>query len=98
MAGGAIRSAVFFPGARKTATPPSGMGKERSKFVFRERSIQPAQLHRNVVEPAWCKAAIEMPQSGNDHPDDGDLHVGPGLIEDEEIETRALGDLDAGEY
>ena len=28
-----------------------------------------------------------MPQAGNDHPDDGDLDVGPGLIEDEEIEA-----------
>src|SRR5258708_13372878 len=39
-----------------------------------------------------------MPQSGNDLSDDRDLDVGPGLIEDEEIEACAPGDIDAGEH
>src|SRR5260370_1587192 len=39
-----------------------------------------------------------MPQSRNDHSDDGDLDVGTGLIEDEEIEARAPGNIDAGQH
>src|ERR1700686_2624996 len=72
------------------------MRQKRRQFVFRARPIQQSELDRNVVKPARPEAAIEMPQSGNDHPDDGDADVGPRLIEDEEIEARARGDIDAG--
>ena len=37
-----------------------------------------------------------MPQARNEHPDDGDLDVGPGLVEHEEIISRTGRDLDAG--
>src|SRR6476469_2382103 len=50
------------------------------------------------LKAARCETAIEMPQSRNDHSDDRDLDVGPGLIEDEEIEACASGDIDAGEH
>src|ERR1019366_6051883 len=95
MVGGAIRRPFFFPGTRKP-DEPSGVRKERRKFAFRQRPIQQSELYRNIVKPARSEAAIEMPQSGNDHPDDRDPDVGPRLIEDEEIEARALGDIDAG--
>src|SRR6187399_2051639 len=39
-----------------------------------------------------------MPQSRNNHSNDRDLDVGPGLVEDEEIEACAPGDIDAGEH
>src|SRR6185436_263090 len=32
----------------------------------------------------------------NEHPNDGDLNVGPRLVEHEEIVSRTRGDLDAG--
>ena len=37
-----------------------------------------------------------MPQPRHDHPDDGDLNVGPRLVEHEEIEAGAPGDIHAG--
>ncbi len=74
------------------------MGKKRREFAFRQRLISQSEFHRNIVKPARCEAAIEMPQSRNDHSDDGDLDVGPRLIEDEEIETCAPGDIDAGQH
>jgi len=55
-----------------------------------------SEFHRNIVKSARSEAAIEMPQSRNDHSDDRNLDVGPRLIEDEEVEARARGDVDAG--
>src|SRR5258707_11246594 len=72
------------------------MGEKRSEFVFQKRPISQSEFHRNIVKSARSEAAIEMPQSRNDHSDDRDLDVGPRLIEDEEIEARARGDVDAG--
>src|ERR1700690_3718914 len=96
MTGGVIRRPLFFPGARKPGYPLLGMGKERSKFAFRHRLVSQPELDRDIVKPARREAAIEVSQSRNDHPDDGDLDVGPGLIEDEEIEAGTLCDIDAG--
>src|ERR1700722_6357210 len=76
----------------------SGMGQKRREFGFQARPIQPSELYRNIVKPARSEAAIEMPQSRNDHSDDVDLNVGPRLIEDEEIEAGSPGDVDAGVY
>src|SRR5580704_14875320 len=73
------------------------MGEKRREFALQPRPIQQSELYRNIVKPARCEAAIEMPQSRNDYPDDGHFDVGPGLIEDEEIEARASSDIDAGD-
>ena len=40
---------------------------------------------------------MEMPQSWNNHPDNGNLHVRPGLVENQEIQSKTFGELDAGE-
>ena len=71
----------------------SGMGVNRIELVFRQRPVAQSELYRNIVKPARREAAIEMPQSRNDHPDDRDLDVGTRLIEDEEIEALSLGDI-----
>src|ERR1700719_1942190 len=97
MVGGAIRRAFFFPGARKSACP-SSMREKRSEFAFQPRPISQSKFYRNIVKSPRRETAIEMPQSGNDHPDDRDLNVGPRLIEHKEIEARAPGDVDAGIY
>src|ERR1700704_2448489 len=92
---GAIFLVGFFRGARTEASP-SCVWKERSEFAFQPRAIQQSKLHRNIVKPARGEAAIEMSQARYQHPDDGDLNVGPRLVEHEEIVTRMGGDLDAG--
>src|SRR5262245_22964099 len=92
---GAIFLACFFREAR-TKDPPSGMWKERSEIAFQSRAIQQSKLQRNIVKPARREAAIEMPQARNEHPDHGDLDVGPRLVQYQEIISRAGGDLDAG--
>src|SRR5258708_10114250 len=74
------------------------MGEKRSELVFQQRPISPSEFDRNIVKSARCEAAIEMPQSRNDHSDDRNLDVGPRLIEDEEVEARALGDVDTGDH
>ena len=99
MTGVAIRCAFFraffFLGVRKP-DDPSAVRKERRQLAFRQRPIQQSKFYRNIVKPARCEAAVEMPQPRHDHPDDRDLDVGPRLIEDQEIEARAPGDVDAG--
>src|SRR5215468_7951562 len=77
--------------ARASRGRTSGMGVNRIDLVFQHRLVPPPELYRYVVEPAGREAAIEMPQSRNDHPGDRDLDVDARLIEDEEIEARALG-------
>ena len=72
------------------------MGMKRIELAFRQRPVPQSELDRNIVKPAGREAAIEMPQARNDHPDDRNLDVGPRLIEHEEIEARALGEIDAG--
>src|SRR3984893_18142172 len=58
--------------------------------------MPPSEIHRDSVKPTRRKAPIEMPQSWNDHSDDRNLDVGAGLIEDEEIEPLAFGEIHAG--
>ena len=69
---------------------------KRIELAFRQRLVSPSELDRDIVKPARCEAAIEMPQSRDDHSGDRDLDVGARLIEDEEIEARALGQVHAG--
>ena len=68
----------------------------RIELVFQHRPVAQSELYRNIVKPARCEAAIEMPQSRNDHSDDRDLDVGTRLIEDEEIEAARLASSHAG--
>src|SRR5262249_39528310 len=69
---------------------------KRIELAFRQRSVSPSELDRDIVKPPRCEAAIEMPQSRDDHSGDRDLDVEARLIEDEEIEARALGQVHAG--
>jgi hypothetical protein len=71
---------------------------KRIELGFRQRPVLPSELHRDVVEPAGCEAAIEMPQARNDHPGDRGFDIGAGLIEDEEIEALPLGEAHAGQH
>src|SRR5665213_1355566 len=96
MTAGAARRGFFFAGARTRDL--SAMGKERRQFVFRYRLIAQSEFDRNIVEPAWSEAAVEMPQSRDDHSNDGDFDVRPGLVENQEIEPRTPGDVDAGQH
>ena len=72
------------------------MGVNWIELVFRQRPVPQSELDRNIVKPARREAAIEMPQSRNDHSDDRDVDVGTRLIEDEEVEARSLGEMHAG--
>src|SRR5215813_10570526 len=90
---GATRRLRFGPLARKPGCP-SGLGVKRVELVFRKRAVSPSELDRDLVKPAGREAAVEMPQTRNGKADDRDLDIGARLIEDEEIETRALGDVD----
>src|SRR5579883_2003823 len=74
----------------------SGVGVNWIKFILRQRPIAQSKLHRNIIKSAGREAAIEMPQSRNDHPDNRDLDVGACLVEDEEIKALLLGNPDAG--
>src|SRR5262245_59844900 len=81
--------------ARKSGAP-SGMWKNRVELVLRQRPLAQPELDRNVEQPAGREAAIEMPQSRNDHAHDRNVDVGARLIEDEKIEALALRELHAG--
>src|SRR4029077_9061955 len=95
MAGGVVRRPLFFPRAGKRESP-SSMGEELGEFTFRYRSVSKAKFYRDVIKPARSETAVEVTQSGNDHPNDGYLHVGPRHVEDEKIEARTPCDIDAG--
>src|SRR5262249_13680725 len=87
------------PGSGSTqAGTTSGVGVHRIELVFRQWPVSQSQLDRNIVKPAWREAAIEMPQSGNDHPDDGDPDVGARLVEHEKIEALARGKSHASHH
>src|ERR1700722_11084110 len=94
---GAARRPRVFPGARKPGRP-SGPRVMRIELVFWQRPVAQSELYRDIVKPAGGEAAIEMPQSRNDHPDDRDLDVRARLIEDEEIEARALDEAHASHH
>ena len=72
------------------------MGVNRIELVFLQRPVAPSELYRHIVKPAGREAAIEMPQPWNDHPHDRGFDVGAGLIEHEEIESRAFDQIHAG--
>src|SRR6185369_2111341 len=91
---GAIFLVGFFRGAR--TKDPSGVRQERSELALQPRTIQQSKLQRNIVKPARREAAIEMPQAWDEHANNGDLYVGPRLVEHEEIVPCPGGDLDTG--
>src|SRR5262245_62689721 len=68
-----IRAIALLRSARASRGRTSGMGVNRIDLVFQHRPVSPPELDRHVVEPAGCKAAIEMPQSRNDDSGDRDL-------------------------
>ena len=41
---------------------------------------------------------MECRSPGNDHPDNGNPDVRPGLVENEEIEAKTFGKLDASKH
>ena len=61
---------------------------EGIELGFLQRPLAQAEFDRHVIEPAGSETTIEMPQSRNDHPDDRNLDVRAGLVEDEEIEPE----------
>ena len=75
----------------------SGMRMKRIELAFRDRRVAQAELDRHVVKPAGPETAIEMAQARNDDADHRRLDVGPGLIEHQEIEAGALGDVHASQ-
>src|ERR1700761_7574973 len=88
------RRDFFAAGTRTAAT--SAMRQERREFVLLNRLVAETELHRHVVKPARSEATIEMPQARDDHAHHGDLEVRTGLIQHQEVEPRAFGDLHAG--
>ena len=62
------------------------------ELVFRQRPVAQSELYWNIVKAAGCEAAIEMPQSRNDHSNHRDLDIGARLIEDEKVEARSLSE------
>src|SRR5215467_5235315 len=67
----------------------------RIELALRQRSVLPSERDRHIEKSARCEAAIEMPQSRNDHSGDRDTDVGARLIEDKEVEARALDEVHA---
>ena len=62
------------------------------ELVFRQRPVAQSELYWNLVKAAGCEAAIEMPQSRNDHSNHRHLDIGARLIEDEKVEARSLSE------
>src|SRR5271155_5738391 len=65
------------------------------ELVFRQRMVAPAELDRDVVEPAGREAPIEVPQARNDHPDDRDVDIRTRLIEHAKIKAASPGEIHA---
>ena len=68
------------------------------ELSLRQWALSKSKLYRNIVKPARREAAIEVPQSRNDHSDDRDLNIGASLIEGEEIEALSLGEVQASHH
>jgi hypothetical protein len=74
------------------------MRVDRIEIVFQSRLVQPAELDRDIVKSSGREPAVEVPQPRNSHANDRNVDVGAGVIENEEIEARAFGHVDAGEH
>src|SRR5262245_66506932 len=72
------------------------MGMKWIELAFQQPSVAQSELYRNIVKPARCEAAIEMPHSRNDHPHDRNINVGARLLEDEKAEALLPGQTHAG--
>ena len=64
---------------------------ERIQIGFPQRPFAQAQFDRHIIETPGSETAIDMPHSGHDHPDNGNVDVGPGLVENEEIQAKTRG-------
>ena len=56
---------------------------QRIEIGFPQRPFAQTQFDRHIIEPPGGETAMQMPQSRNDHPDNGNLDVRPGLVENE---------------
>ena len=65
------------------------MGVDGIKLILGPGLVQQSELDRNVIKPAGCKTAVEMPQSWNDHSSNRYSDVGARVIENEEIVARS---------
>src|SRR5215472_284762 len=72
------------------------MGVNGIELVLRQRPVAPSEVHRDIVNPTGCEAAIEMPQSRHDHAHQGGLDSGPGLIEHQKVDAGLLGKTHTG--
>src|SRR5215510_7833684 len=77
---------------------PSRMRVDRIEVAFQGRLVQPAELDGDIVKSTGREPAVEVPQPRNSHANDRNVDVGAGVIENEEIEARAFGDVDAGQH
>jgi hypothetical protein len=65
--------------------------------AFPQRPLAQSEIDRHVKESAGRETATERPQPRNDHPDNRNLDVWPGLVEDQDIEAAAAGKLDTSQ-
>src|SRR6185437_8516826 len=68
---------------------------ERVQTGLPQSPFAQAELDRHVIESPRSEAAMEMPQSRNNYPDNGNPDVRPGLIDNKEIQAATFGKLDA---
>src|SRR5436190_18755372 len=71
----------------------SRLRMERIELVLQERAVAPAHFHRHVIEPALGEPAIEMAQAGDDHTHHRHLNIGPGLVENKEVESLSSSNI-----
>ena len=74
------------------------MRVDRIEIAFQGRLVQPAELDWDIVKSSGREPAVEVPQPRNNHANDRNVDVGAGVIENEEIEARTFGHVDAGEH
>src|SRR5215831_17109199 len=90
-----VRRAFLIPGGRKQVGT-SRMGMNGIEFILPEWSVSQSELYRDIIKASGCEAAVEVPQSRNDHSHHWDLNVGTRLIEHKEIKALLPGDAHAG--
>src|SRR5579864_4556197 len=74
------------------------MGMNGIEFVLRRWPVSQSKLYRNIIKPARSEAAIEMPQSRNDHAHHRDADVRTRLVEHKEIKALRSGDVHTGAH
>src|SRR5262249_25874033 len=69
---------------------PSSMRMNWIELGLRQWPFSKSELYRNIVKPARCEAAIEMPQSRDDNPDHGNAYIGTRLVENQKSQTLSV--------